>query len=271
MQLFCLKNKALFGQNIIDEHIYNINTRGYSVLTDFLLVEECNTLKVGIEKSISDYKPREASERSVLDQYQIHDLMAKDINHAKLLEDPRLQQLISPFLAASWIMYAATSSSIPPHGINYANRLHVDSPRYCPGYIFNLGVIWALDDYSVENGALKILPGSQHSEQSPSLDYFEKNATQLICPQGSLIVFNARTFHRTCENRTAQWSHSMTLNACRAFMKQRMDWVRFLPIEIVSQLNHQAKRLIGYDTRLPTSLDEFFLPEQDRLYKANQG
>ena len=54
-------------------------------------------------------------------------------------------------------------------------------------------------------------------------------------------------------------------------MKPRMDWVRLIPEDIASQLNSQARRLIGYDTRLPTTLDEFFLPEDQRLYKANQG
>jgi ectoine hydroxylase-related dioxygenase (phytanoyl-CoA dioxygenase family) len=54
-------------------------------------------------------------------------------------------------------------------------------------------------------------------------------------------------------------------------MKQRMDWVRFVPPEISDQLNEQARRLLGFDTRLPTNLEEFFLPQDQRLYKANQG
>jgi hypothetical protein len=53
-------------------------------------------------------------------------------------------------------------------------------------------------------------------------------------------------------------------------MKQRMDWVRFVPKEIVEQLNEQARRIIGFDTRLPTSLDEFFVSDSERLYKPNQ-
>jgi ectoine hydroxylase-related dioxygenase (phytanoyl-CoA dioxygenase family) len=53
-------------------------------------------------------------------------------------------------------------------------------------------------------------------------------------------------------------------------MKQRMDWVRFIPEEISSKLNDQARRIIGFDTRLCSNLDEFFQPEDKRLYKANQ-
>lgn len=266
-----MENKPLLSDAEVAEHIFHIQTRGYSVLHRFLEKEECNTLKLGMEEALQEFKPSERSERSLLDQYQMHDLINRDINYGRLLEDPRLQQLISPHLGEYWIMYAATSSSIPPYGKNYASRLHVDSPRFYPGYIFNMGVIWVLDDYTSENGALKILPGSQHSDMTPDLELFENNCTQVICEASTLIIFNAKIYHRTCDNSTNVWNHSMTLNACRSFMKQRMDWVRFVPNEISDQLNAQARRLIGFDTRLPCSLDEFFVPDDQRLYKSNQG
>lgn len=271
MSELSFRNRVIYSESEIGQHQYNILTRGYSAFEGFLTQDECNVLKSGMEFGLANYQPRENIERSILDKFQIHDLFISDINYARLLEDPRIDQLIAPFLGDSWIMYAATSSSIPPHGSNYASRLHVDCPRFYPGYIFNMGIIWALDEYTVENGALKILPGSQHSDITPSLDCFEKNASQIICPAGTLLVFNAKTFHRTCDNKTDNWSHSMTLNACRSFMKPRMDWVRFIPENVANRLNPLARRLIGYDTRLPTSLDEFFLPEDQRLYKANQG
>jgi ectoine hydroxylase-related dioxygenase (phytanoyl-CoA dioxygenase family) len=267
-----LLNKTLLSVKDCTEHNYLVQTRGYSLLPDFLTRDETEILKESMQHEVETFKPVTGVERSYLDRYQIHDLIIKDINYGRLLEDPRLQQLVAPHLGDSWIMYAATSSSIPPHGSNYAGRLHVDSSRYHPGYTFNMGLIWALDDYTKENGgALKILPGSQHSNVEPDIDLFEKNCSQIVCPAGSLLVFNAKTYHRTFENSTNKWNHSMTLNACRSFMKQRMDWVRFVPPEISDQLNEQARRLLGFDTRLPTNLEEFFLPQDQRLYKANQG
>jgi ectoine hydroxylase-related dioxygenase (phytanoyl-CoA dioxygenase family) len=271
MKKFDLRDRSLLSETEVAEHVYHIQTRGYSVLPDFLSKSETDVLKRGMEKAVSEFTPTNGVERSFLDRYQIHDLINRDVNYGRLLEDPRLQQLIAPHLGEHWIMYAATSSSIPPGGTNYASRLHVDSPRFHQGYVFNIGVIWALDDYTPANGALKILPGSHHSDVTPDLDTFEKNCTQVLCKAGTLLVFSARIYHRTCDNETAEWSHSMTLNACRSFVKQRMDWVRFIPGEISGQLNAQARRLIGFDTRLPSSLEEFFLPEDQRLYKPNQG
>jgi ectoine hydroxylase-related dioxygenase (phytanoyl-CoA dioxygenase family) len=134
-----------------------------------------------------------------------------------------------------------------------------------------MGILWALDEFTLENGCTKVLPGSQHTKLIPDKDFFEKNCHSVPCPKGSLIIFNARVWHRAGKNLTKKWRHSLTLNMCRAYMKQRMDWVRFIPDEISEQLNTQARRIIGFDTRLPKNLEEFFIPDNQRLYKPNQG
>jgi ectoine hydroxylase-related dioxygenase (phytanoyl-CoA dioxygenase family) len=50
-----------------------------------------------------------------------------------------------------------------------------------------------------------------------------------------------------------------------------MDWVRAIPPEISGALNEQARRLIGFDTRVPASMDEFYVPPEQRLYRPGQG
>ena len=253
------------------EHAYAMRTRGYNVVPGFLEAAHCERLKAALQRALETYQPRATSERSALDRYLMHDLVCRDLEIARLLDDPRLQPLVAPLLGEHWILYAFTSSSLPPGGTNYGRRVHVDSPRYVPDYASNVGLIWALDAFHRDNGGTEVLPGSHNSPDTPSEDYFDRNCVQVECPQGSLIVFQARLFHRSGINRSAKFRHALTLNACRSFMKQRMDWVRFVPRAIAEQLGAQGRRLIGYDTRLPTSLDEFFVPDSERLYKPNQG
>lgn len=254
----------------LDEHVYQIQTRGYSILADFIGPAECLALKRGLTHALDTYKSR-GTERSELDRYLIHDLLCQDIMFGRLLEDSRLQRLLAPLLGDFWVLYAFTSSSLPPQGNNYGSRLHVDSPRLVPGYAFNIGVIWALDDFSSENGGTHVLPGSHHIETAPTPEMFARDSVQLTCRAGALIIFHARLFHRAGDNRTDAWRHSLTMNACRSYMKQRMDWVRFIPDSISRELDSQARRILGFDTRVPTCLDEFFVPESERLYKPNQG
>ncbi|WP_217596218.1 phytanoyl-CoA dioxygenase family protein [Cohnella sp. GbtcB17] len=245
-------------------------TKGYTVIPQFIDDHTCNVLKAKLELAIENYQVR-GSARSKADKYLIHDLLCQDICFGRLLEDTRLQMLLSPLLGESWILYAYTSSSLPPGEGNFGSRLHVDSPRLIPNYPTNIGVMWALDDFTLENGATKMLPGSHHTDLVPVEEYFENSCVQLTCKRGALIIFNARVWHRAGINMSTSWRHSLTMNACRSYMKQRMDWVRFIPSSISDQLNEQGRRIIGFDTRLPTNLDELFLPESERLYKPNQG
>lgn len=253
-----------------EEHVYHIHTRGYSIFSDFIDAADCLELKRGLSRALDTYEVR-GTGQSVLDRYLIHDLLCQNVLFGRLLEDIRLQHLLAPLLGDFWVLYAFTSSSLPPLSNNYGSRLHVDSPRLVHGYPFNIGTIWALDDFTLENGATQVLPGSHHSNSAPTPEMFARNCVQLTCRAGSLIVFHARLYHRAGDNRTDAWRHSLTMNACRAFMKQRMDWVRFIPNSISDSLNDQARRVIGFDTRVPTTLEEFFVPESERLYKPNQG
>ncbi|MES2514152.1 MAG: phytanoyl-CoA dioxygenase family protein [Bacteroidota bacterium] len=259
-----------YSKEFIHDHVFNMNTLGYNVIEDFLTQENCNFLRERLEKAISEYVPFDASERSLLDKYHMHDLLCKDISFGKTLEDPRIQQLIAALLGDHWIMYAYTSSSLPPKGNNYGSRMHVDSPRLIPNYPTNLGVIWALDDFTLDNGATYALPGSHNTDLIPSEELFKKKSIRLTCKKGSIIVLNARMWHAAGVNTTDTFRHALTINMCRPYMKQRMDWVRFVPETISNQLNDQARRIIGFDTRLPSSLEEFFQPEEKRLYKGGQ-
>lgn len=249
---------------------YQMSTIGFAVFENFISDELADKLREIVELELSNYKEY-GTERSHLDRHHLHDLICKHIQVAKLLEDERLDKLISQILGEYWIMYAFTSSSCPPKSTNYGGRVHVDCPRWIDGYTTNVGVLWALDDFTSENGGTKVLPASHHSDVIPSKDYFDANSIQVECKKGTLIIFNARVVHSTGFNYSSTWRHALTMNVCRSFMKQRMDWVRFVPDEISNQLNQRARRIIGFDTRLPTNLEDFFLPEEQRLYKVNQG
>ncbi len=261
---------AGMSASALAEHGYNMATRGYSVIPAMLEPSQRDRLKGELARALAEYRPG-PTEQSRNDRYLMHDLLCRDAMFGRLLEDERLQELLAPLLGASWIMYAFTSSSLPPQGTNYGNRIHVDSPRWVPGYAFNVGVMWALDDFTGDNGATQVLPGSHHSPATPSAEFFDRHCVRLTCGAGSMIVFDGRLFHRAGENRTGTWRHALTMNACRSFMKQRFDWVRFIPGSIAEGLSPQARRIVGFDTRLPTSLEEFFAPEDRRLYKPGQG
>ena len=211
------------------------------------------------------------SERTAVDDYMVHNPMMLDPLFLDLLQHPAIVGALDTFLGPTSILYAYTSSSMPAGGSNYSRRIHVDSPRVIPGYITNLGVIVALDDFTDDNGATYFLPRSFERTDVPSEDEFFANARRVYPRRGDLVVFNARTFHYGGVNITDDDRHAVTLNACRAYMRQRFDYPRLVGEAMAGTLSPTLRRMLGFDVRVPTSLDEYYLPEDQRLYKANQG
>src|SRR5665213_1054582 len=179
-------------------------------------------------------------------------------------------QLFEPFnavLGDECIVYAYTSSSMPPHSRNYSVRVHTDSPRIIPGYVTNMGATILLDDFTAENGATWFLPKSQLRAEAPAEDEFYKSASRLIAPAGSVLFFNARLWHAGGDNQTDQWRHALTINMCRPYMKQRIDIPRAMSGMDLTGVSQQALQKLGFFSQPPASLDEYYLPAEQRSFR----
>lgn len=201
----------------------------------------------------------------------VHALMSRDSVFLNFLESPAILAISRATLGHGCIVSAFNSSSMAPQDSNYTSRIHVDSPRLVPGYITNIGFVLALDTFTKSNGAMEIAPSLVGYANCPSEHQF--NAAKIILDHltpGDAVCFNARCWHRGGINRTASPRHSITLNVCRAFMRQQFDYPRLLGDRTISQLSPDLQQFLGYYVRMPTSMSEFLLPPDIRPYRAGQ-
>jgi ectoine hydroxylase-related dioxygenase (phytanoyl-CoA dioxygenase family) len=205
------------------------------------------------------------------DVNMVHNCFMRGETMRDHLSSRKLRNATDNLLCENAIIYAYQSSSLKPGQGNYGSRIHVDSPRFIPGYRSNLGYILALQSFTEENGATWVLPRSHLSAKIPSLSDFEQHAIQLTCQSGDAIFFDARLVHRAGVNYTDQWRHAITINFCRPFMRSRFDFPKMLiDTPWVKDLDESARKYLGFHVRMPSSLSEFYLPESERLYLPNQ-
>jgi ectoine hydroxylase-related dioxygenase (phytanoyl-CoA dioxygenase family) len=57
----------------------------------------------------------------------------------------------------------------------------------------------------------------------------------------------------------------------RSYVKQQVDYVRALGDDVVQAQSERTQQLLGWYTRVVTSLDEFYVPAERRLYRSGQG
>ena len=248
--------------------IFSIQSNGYHVAQNIFSKQEVSVLRQNLDYFNAKHNN---SLRSLADRDMIHNCHELSIKFLKAYEKPLIVNLLSNLLGKSYIIYAFQSSSLPGGGTNNAHRIHCDSPRVIPGYISNVGVIITLDMYTSDSGAIQFMPKSFEHKNSPSLSEFEKKSKMISCNSGSVIFFNARTFHREGINLSKSYRHSLTCNFCRCYMRQRFDFVRMAETSgSILNMTDDQKKLIGYNVRVPTSLDEFFLPPDKRMYISGQ-
>lgn len=249
-----------------DRFIQQFKTCGYSIIQNVLPLEYIRhareELQVAIEKEAVYHGTRQYSDYGMV--------LLCSLYGGSFLELFEIREAIQPFetiLGEGCIVYAYTSSSMPPHGSNYANRIHTDCPRLIPDYVTNVGATILLDDFTETNGATWFLPGSHTRLDPPTEDEFFSNATRLVAQAGSIFYFNARLWHYGGENRTGQWRHALTVNMGRPFMKQRIDIPRAMSNMDLSGVSERILQKLGFYAQVPASYDEYYLPPEQRKFK----
>ncbi len=86
-----------------------------------------------------------------------------------------------------------------------------------------------------------------------------------------MIVFDSTLYHAAGSNTSGKDRLSINHQFTRSYFKQQVDYVRALGNERLSEQKPRTQQLLGWYTRTPSSLDEYYLPEEKRLYRRGQG
>lgn len=157
-----------------------------------------------------------------------------------------------------------------PGAGNYTLNAHRDVRAWSPGYPLSLNMLVMLDDFTVDNGATLMLSGSHRVEAMPAYDHFQSAAEQAVGKAGDILLFDSLLVHAAAPNRTDAKRRALTLCFGRPFMKPHMDWPRFLKPARAEDHSAKARQLLGYDARVPASLDEYYQPPERWTFKRDQ-
>ncbi len=249
-----------------EDFVSAIKTQGYYISHNVLSSDDVKSLKTQLEYAIENDK-RLYSSQNYKDYGMVMLCSLYGGDFISLFDNKKLTEPFEWILGEGCIVYAYTSSSMPPKGSNYSNRIHVDCPRLITNYITNMGATILLDDFTFENGATQFLPYSQNRLDSPSAEEFSKSALMVVAPAGSVFYFNARLWHSGGENQTDRWRHALTINMCRSYMKQRIDIPRAMINIPTEQISEKAQQKLGFHSQPPTSMEEYYKPLSERSFK----
>ena len=201
----------------------------------------------------------------------VHHLPCAGGAFLEFLEQEHGQPLVEQYFQGPYILNTYGGVLSLPHDASYVGRVHRDQRTFSGDLHLMVQLLVMLDDFTEENGATYFLSGSHRLRDKPADDAFFRDAARAVGPAGSMVVFDSNLWHAAGVNRSNRPRRALTLAFTRPFIKQQLDYARALGYERAGSLSPRLRQVLGYNARVPVSLDEWYQPPERRMYKRDQG
>lgn len=195
---------------------------GFLILPDFIPEDWLTELQSATERLFQMEGERAGAEfRQEAGSRRLANLVNKGEVFRRMIVEPRLLDLIRLVLPGGFKLSSLNARSASPQN-ETAQPLHADMGAVPDEHGFWVcNSVWMLDDFTEENGPLRVVPGSHHWGRTPQEALDDPAAPHpdeviLTGKAGTVIVMNAHCWHGGQANRT-----SRPRTALHAFFSRR--------------------------------------------------
>ncbi|MPV69915.1 hypothetical protein GD429_29800 [Burkholderia sp. BE17] len=201
----------------------------------------------------------------------LHHLLADDPCYITLLAafEP-FASLFHTYFGGKFILnsYGGVINERNTHA--YVKNVHRDIRFGSEDRRFMLNALVMLDDFTTDNGATWLLSGSQALAEPPDDERFYAQASRATGKRGSLLLFDSRLWHAGGHNVTDAPRRALTLTFTSPFFKPQLDYPRLLGYRNLDHYDTWLRQVIGFNARVPESLEDFYVPVERRFYQRGQ-
>ncbi len=180
-------------------------------------------------------------------------LLSKAPSAQHLVLEPRILAIAEALLAAQCdCIQLNLTQATRVHPGERAQAPHRDEemwPADKQGLEWLLNVMWAVDDFTEENGATRIWPGSHLSELDRNVD--PQNAIAAAMPAGSALLFLGSLTHGAGANRSLAARTGVIVSYCLGWLKTYENQFLAYPRDVVRCFPERLQRLVGYQMHRP--------------------
>lgn len=239
----------MLSQTDLEAHVASIEQDGYAIVRDAFDAELRAALRddllrlereLHIQPHLNDFE----GARTV----RIYNLLARGKVYERIPVHEHVLPIVERVLDPGCLVSSLSSIAICPG--EKAQPIHADDqliplPKPHPPLVCN--TMWALTDFTAENGATRIIPGSHKRDHSP--DYGRHyEGVPAIMPRGSVMVYDGALWHGGGANRTDARRVGIAMNYCAGYIRQQENQQLGIPIETVRGFSRRLRELAGFST-----------------------
>ncbi len=256
----------------VDTILSAIDLHGYTIIPSVLNQDTCQAVRDALAAHHLGITGRNDFEGYKTER--VYSLLARGRVFADLTEHPLMLAVLDRTLAPNYLLSAGLSIDLHPGETQQA--MHFDDGFYDvprPRPPISMSVIWAIDEFTKENGATQLIPGSHMwGEQSPEglhdvresqfprnsdayqiddEESFNDQLVDAIMPAGSALIFPGTLWHRGGGNRSTANRLAITMQYCAPWARQQENMMLAVSPEITRELSPKVRALMGYSIHPP--------------------
>jgi hypothetical protein len=235
----------------------DLHAQGYAIIKDLVPADLIATLSADLAPQFANTGFSEGS-FSGAETRRFAGLLKRS-SHAASLVEHDLSLKIAEDMLGPWCDHISLNLTqaieLAPGAASQVP--HRDQDMWpCSGFVdrergmeFLINVMWPLSDFTQDNGATLVWPGS-HRRQDELLIAPEEAIMAEMEP-GSALVFLGSTLHAAGANHTALPRRGVIISYCLGWLKPyELPWLAYPP-EVARQFPQSLARLAGYRVHRP--------------------
>jgi ectoine hydroxylase-related dioxygenase (phytanoyl-CoA dioxygenase family) len=231
----------------LPDHLRRIAEDGYTILPDAIepdFVDEIDEALLKLEHDLGTVPAENLFEG--LHTWRVYNLLVHGPTFEKIPVHPNVLPVVEGVLDPGLLISSLSSIAIGPD--EQAQPIHADDqliPLARPHIPIICNTMWAITDFTEENGATRLVPGSHLRDEAPNpLEPYETIPAEM--PKGSVLVWVGSLWHGGGANKTSQRRVGIAMNYCAGYIRQQENQQLGVPPSLVRTFPRRLQELVGY-------------------------
>lgn len=232
---------------VVEADMAAIDRDGYVIWNNLLSADECREIREVVRPWLG-HTGRNAFEGKRTQR--IYSVLSRTRACDGLVDHPRVLAVLDRLLMPNYLLSMLQAINIQPG--ETAQLPHHDDGFYPiprPRAPLAAATIWAIDDFTADNGSTVVIPGSHRwGNRPPGPD---DHAVPVVMPAGSCVFFVGTLWHGGGANTTTGDRLALTAQYCEPWLRPMEPFGMSLSRDIARAVSEDIRRMLGYSIHPP--------------------